>query len=157
MFFKTSRLLDDVIQYHLFFNGFMSFAESWLLHDRRVTRAKTKDIEAISELSRVAVIDWSHVNPIRSPCARRIEAKTMMLTGLRKPFLIRACLDAGSPSTAFGTRRLMRVPPFFIVGYPDRAPRATPSTGKGGVSTVMRQSLIASLRATATMAFCPIP
>lgn len=36
-----------------------------------------------------------------------------MLTGLRKPFLIRACLNTGSPSTAFGTRRLMRVPQFF--------------------------------------------
>lgn len=69
-----------------------------------------------------------------------------MLTGLRKPFLIRACQSAGSPGTAFVTRRLLRVPPFFVLGYPDPAPRATPSTGDGGVSTVMRQSLIASFR-----------
>ncbi len=108
-------------------------------------------------INRVAVIDRSRISHIRSRCSRRIEAKTAMLTGLRKPFLIRACQDAGSPSTAFGTRWLMRVPPFFVVGYRDQAPRTTPSTGDGDVSTVMRQSLIASFRATATMAFCPIP
>ena len=106
---------------------------------------------------RTPVIDRSHFSLVRSQCARWIEDKAAMLTGLRKPFLIRACQDAGSPSTSFGTRRLMRVPPFFLVGYPDQAPRATPSTGEEGVSTVIRQSLIASFRATATMAFCPIP
>lgn len=37
---------------------------------------------------------------------------------LRKSFLFRACLNAGSPSTVFGAHRLMRVPPFLLSAIP---------------------------------------
>ncbi len=76
------------------------------------------------------------------------------ITGSRKPFVIRACQDAGSPSTVFGACWWMRALPFFVVGYPDHAPRAAPSIGAGDVPIALRQSLIARFLATAQIAFC---
>ena len=65
-----------------------------------------------------------------------------------------SCLPvAGSPSTLSVRAGRGGCCHFLLVGYPDLRDPAAPSIDAGDVSTVRRQSLMASFRATAQMAF----